>query len=341
MRTMSLWNIRGDGYLLRAVSILLLAVTLGGCATQNMAPTETIYRSAEANSLFKESIAVTLRGTSPNKLEAATIQTLKDIGWSPQGSAALKFILKIEIISETAPPMTGYEISGSVKVKYVLAESKFNSIFFDQTIETYAKAGVSDVFSGADRRSYVINKYANLNITEFIRRLDQYAKTSNKNFAPSKVPQLVETEKYLVEKLKFYDIFSTIPFYIAYPPDDYRNYHFSNLWYPAKSVLEPKLQNASLQQLKTFQNVYREQLLNTTYSTFLSNLIAEKEREAEKQGDHTGGTPRPPTAQKPVPKAQKSSNTDSSNTNSQPAPKIEGPAKAEPPKKAQPAPNPF
>lgn len=314
--------------LLRGVAAALMLAILSGCSVPtvaptvrpaNMVPAVTNNFSPEANALFKGGVVVILREAKANNLETALTKTLIGAGWArAKQSDPMKYTIT-PIIQSEMPPTWGLEMSGSLIVNYVLRDAT-SKVIFDRVVSTNAKLGVGDVFNGAERRVLVIEKYSNLNISEFISSLDRFAKENYR---------VLLAEAF--EKLKTYDLFSPVPFYVAFKPADYGNYKFAEIYGAAKSSLTPKLEAASLQQLKTFYQTYMASLGHEDRG-WLEALIAKKETEAQAL------VPKPEAATKAVPPKKIQSAP-----KPEPTPKADSPKILQPetPKMLQPAPNPF
>lgn len=341
MRTMAARGFRTDS-LLRAAVLLLVAVFLAGCRSplqyEKMVPAVTNH-PRDAYMIFAEQILLVQKGAQLTSLEAAVKRALENADWAVRRVGGGTYTLHVSVISEplqtTRPVGIWLELKGSISVRYVLKDNSSRTVF-DDTIWSEGISPATEHYSGGERINYVIERYSSKNISEFMNRLDKFAIAESKRKS-TEVASKPQTD--MVEKLKQYDIFSSVPFYVTYRPVDYSNYQFADIYDSASSYLLLKLQAASLQQLRGFQRDYGGQLYNR-HNELINNLIADKEREAEKNTPIKEAQ-KILAPEKVVPKRQMPSRSDSVSTKSQPAQKTEEPAKAELPKKTQPAPNPF
>lgn len=330
MRTTPIGNIFGIGNLLRGCATLVTVVFLAGCAsTEKMVPVSQNH-SREATVLFADGIVLVQKNSQPHQLELAVKQSLENADWLSRRTGGQRYSLQVSVDSESPITSSGsglfFKLSGTMYARYVLKDNSSRTVF-DETIWSEGVHDANEPYAGINKIPYVIERRYKNNISEFFRRLDKFAIAESKRKS-TEVASKQQTE--MVEKLNQYDIFSSVPFYVAYKPIDFGNYNFADVMYSSKSTIEPKLQSATLLQLRSFQSVYGDQL-STGYIEFVQNLIKDKEAVTETKIPNSKPREAIKTT-RPVPKPQPTSKPEQS---------VDKKPQAEQPVKAQPAPNPF
>lgn len=328
-----------------AITVLaLLATVIGGCASNSMPPArvnlQSVQADAEAKSVMRlsdKAIVFLIRPSDSTIAFRDATPLSISINTKPLGGLAADTYLKLTL----NPGQYVFNGKSGGNKPQNLRDAEWRNSF-DAGKTYFVSFGVRFVpwpWPGHNEVSFEpVDEVAGrrlLSRSELARNaLEDEAAVRAKQETTSRL------RSEMIEKFKSYDVFSSIPFYVAYKPVDYGNYFFADIMYSAKSSIEPRLEAASLEQLKAFQLVYGEQL-SSGYTDFLKNLIAAKERDAEKNSVRTKVPPSHASGPKPFQKSTMPSKSVSNSMKTQPEPRIEESPKGAVSKKSQPAPNPF
>jgi hypothetical protein len=267
--------------------LCILLISLTGCSTPKIEQDKLTpeYRSTNlSKQIFNRNIYVKIANKNISKFELAIVSALRERDMYAQDISNSKYILSVKLIEEKAPK-AGFSIEGSITAEYELIDRTLASgdsryLILRERIFSNESAGITDESYGPARAVMVIQNYVKSNIRSFLVKIDEASikiKNRNeidKNEAAEKTRILISLRSYFSQ----YDIFSSTPFYEAYPYRTWRNYELKEVAQYTTSNLVPRLNNASRNQLEIFKKNYYH-LLDPYFTDKVDSLLLEKSKQ--------------------------------------------------------------
>jgi hypothetical protein len=278
--------------------LCIILISISGCSTPKVEQDKLVPEyslTSLSKQIFNRNIYVKIPNKNYSKFELAIVSALKERNMYAQDISNSKYILSIKLIEEKTPK-TGFSMEGSITTEYELIDRTLASgdsryLILRERIFSNESAGITDESYGPARSVLVIQNYIKSNIHNFLVKIDEASiKINNrneidKNEAAEKTRVLISLRSYFSQ----YDIFSSTPFYEAYPPLNWRNYEFKEVAQYATSNLIPRLNNANKNQLEIFKKNYYH-LLDSYLTDKIDAILSEKSRQSKTEAVQKNST---------------------------------------------------
>lgn len=285
----------------RLFFLLSILAFISGCAPQPLKLDDVAVgeqaRSAQANALYKNSIAVINSGAKRNNFEAGLAESLRRINWLDSFSGSAKFHLTGQVSKETLPS-AGLTMTGEIVVVYTLKDSATGSVLLTETIGTSSTKGAGDTLVGTDRVRMVIAEYVQENIRRAINRIEASASVVA---GKVNIVRQQQIKAVVATKIKQFDFFSSKSFLDEFPPAAYGNYQFSSAFAEVRDDVFAKASVIELEALKRFRDMYGRYLSSVDVDQLDAIIVRKEKRGPSPSSAEKKSSPPPKTTQKPVP----------------------------------------